>query len=96
MGLGGELLKASKLICPFCNKPLYADPNDRRKKHSTKDFIRCLHDAHVVLSEAVKEIDGLKKQKEVFEKTTVDSEGNINMDDKDIGKLKEKEKLDEG
>lgn len=88
MGLSGALFKASKMICPICNKPLYADPKDRKKKHSLKEFIKCLYTAHVAMNEALEEIEQLKSQKETFDKIIVDEKGKVIIDGEKAGEIK--------
>lgn len=87
MGLTGTLKQISTQKCGHCNKP-YGDTKDG-KGHSKKQFLRCLYTANYNLFEAIEEIDRLKNQKEIFEKITVDEEGQVVVDGEKTGDLKE-------
>ena len=87
MGLTGTLLQISKQKCPHCEK-LYG-------LHSKKGSMKCLYTANMNLYGMVQRFEALKQQQETFDKITVDDKGDVTIDGKDAGKLKENKSLKE-
>lgn len=81
MPLTGKLKEISTQICGHCKK--------QYGKHSKKGFMKCLYTANYNLYNAYQELNLMKERNETLDKITVDEFGEVVIDGKKAGNIKE-------